>query len=840
MTVLPLLLGQSERLFAQFRCGMPSPTEQEKQTSLAQYQNFLHEKLTKNQARIVNYRVAVKANVISTSTPSTSALSENDIRAIIANANSYLQNINVELYLFNDKIYPIIDDKYFDFKIENEIELRQKNDVQNAINIYFVKSITLSNLTILSGYAALPNTSASSNRIFYSYFDRTNDDFENLKNKTFLHEIGHYFGLFHTFQDSNNPDISKRELVTRGAGSNCVAMGDQLCDTPADPFERLPLIYAYNCTQKSPDDLQDEHGNTFTPPVDNIMSYHQKCGNVFTEQQYQKMQASFAIRFSPLAEYQIVTRSANFVTVDALDKKVYCAGDSLKINFNLEGLFENNNQLFVEISDKFGRNYQKINSEFSGDFLAIKLPNNLTDGDDYRIRLTATRPETISPVSQNFAIRALPSASITANNNNINAGETTNLTINLGGSGTWSFDLSDGTSVKNTRQNVYQITKTLNESSTFSILSIRNVCGEGFKGNAVTINVAQPQIQAESLTTTTLCQGQSIKLAITILGTLSPDNQLVIQISDPSGKNFIDLPTQVSLFTLSAQIPATFQVGTGYRLKVLAKKSQLFSSPIGPITVVAPPPPPIVTASFVYCQNNVVIPLQANGTNLKWFLNETDLRSYPTITPFTEKEGVSTYFVSQTNAFGCEGKKAKTTVTIRPLAVASISGDRAMFVGDSTILNVNVTGEFPINFTLSDGRSFIANKTPFILEVRPSKSTTYELKEVKNSCGLGLISGSAKIIILEPLAGEEPLNELVKVYPNPASEQLFIEFSANKNAKTSIEFYDLTGKTLQTKSQKTTGKHQESLDLRQYSAGIYFLKLTIDKQVFVRKILVER
>ncbi len=836
---LLLILGQSGRLFAQFRCGMSAPTEQEKQASFAQFQSFLQKKYTQKQAKIVSYKVAVKANIISTTTP-TPTLSENDIRTLIANANSYLQNINVELYLLNNQIFPVADDKYADFKIADEGELRRKYDVSNAINIYFVKSITLSDLTILSGFAALPNTSASSNRVFYSYYDRTDSDFENLKNKTFLHEIGHYFGLFHTFQDSNNADISKRELVTRGAGSNCVSMGDQLCDTQADPFERLPLLYAYNCNQSSPADLQDANGDTFTPPIDNIMSYHQRCGNIFTEQQYQKMQASFAVRFSPLAEYQVTARSSNFVTVDGFDKKVYCVGDSVKIKFNLEGLFENNNQLIVEISDKFGKNYQTISSGFTGDFIAMKLPNNLPDGDDYRVRITATRPETVSPVSENFAIRTLPSATLTASNPNVFAGETTYLYLNLAGSGPWNYTLSDGTSITNTRQVTNQIAKTLNENTAFSILSVSNACGEGFKSGGVIINVTQPQIKTEALATTTLCQGQSIKLGITILGNLTPDNQLVIQISDPTGNNYVDLPTQVSLFNLSAQIPPTLLAGSGYRLKVLAKKSQLFSSPIGPITVLAPPQPPTISPSFIFCQNKVILPLAAEGTNLKWYLNELDLKSFSTLTPITEKEGVNTYFVSQSNDFGCESKKTKTSVTIKPLATATISGDKTMLLGDSTMINVNISGELPATFTLSDGRSFTATSNPFVLEVRPSKSTTYSLKDIKNTCGLGNVSGAAKITILEPLAAEEPSTDFIKVFPNPTNAYINISFVSASNKNSSISFSDISGKILQQKAIKSLGKQEEIFDLNHYSSGIYFLKIVLDKQVFVKKILIEK
>lgn len=831
-----LVLGQSKNLFAQFQCGSPSPTEQQKQELLQLFQQYKQQKKVR---AITNYRVAVKANVVS-GTNSNNFLSESDVREIINNANAYLQTINIQLYLYNDKVFQIKSDQYADFKIVDENALRQANDVSDAINIYFVKYITLQNLTILSGYAALPSFSASTNRIFYSYFERTTDDFNNLRNKTFLHEIGHYFGLLHTFQDSNHADISKRELVTRGAGSNCVTTGDQLCDTQADPFERLPLIFAFNCDEKTPSNLQDAHGNTFSPPIDNIMSYQQRCGNVFTEQQYQKMQASFAIRFSPLAEYQIVNRSSNFLSVDGLDKKVYCVGDSVKIKFNLEGMFENNNQLFVDISDKNGKNFQRIESKFVGDKIAIKLPFTLPEGDNYHIRLTATRPETISPISEHFAVRTYPSANISSTNSTINASESTNIVVSLGGSGAWSFQLSDGTLVENFRQNSYTISKSPAESTSYSVISVKNMCGIGSTGGLATVNVIQPQIQAEALSTSTICQGQNIRLSISIIGKLSSNSQLVIQISDPTGNNFTDLPTQVSLFTLSAQIPSNFQTGTGYRIKVAAKNTTYFSSVLGPLSIISPPQPPTVIENYTFCQNSETSALTAIGTNLKWYTGELDIKSFLNITPPTGNVGSFSYFVSQSNNYGCESKKAKINVTIIPLATATISGDATLLSGDSTLLKVNLTGELPAELKLSDGRSFIANQTPFIIEVRPSKSTTYTLKEIKNSCGVGFINGSAKITILEPLATEESTENIVNIFPNPTSEQFVVEFFKTTPKNSGISIIDMNGKTMQERKLKGIGKQEEFFNINYYPSGIYLITTFFDDKTIIKKVVIEK
>lgn len=839
--ILLLLSGQGENLFAQWNCGMPAPSQQERKALLAQYQQFIQQKVS-GKARLTNYRVAVKINIISgVNTPATAVLNETDIREIIAHANTYLQNINIELYLLNNQVYSIKEDKYFEFKINDEPELRRKYDVQNAINIYFAKNISLNDLTILGGYATLPSLAANSNRVFYSYFEHSENDIQNLKNKTFLHELGHYFGLLHTFQDSKNPDVSQRELVTRGTGSNCNLMGDQLCDTPADPFERLPLASAFKCTDVAPTEIVDANGERFSPLTNNIMAYYQGCGDFFTEQQYLKMQASFSIRFSPSAEYQIAEQSAsNFISIKGFNKVIYCVGDSVQISYSLDGPFEDNNQIHVELSDNSGKNYRFVESIRRGSRVIIKLPFDLPAGENYRVRLNTTRPETFSPVSESFAVRSFASAVISSSQTTINAGEIVNLTVNLNGTGPWSFDLSDGTSIKDTRQSTHTFSKVLNATTVFAVSSIQNICGEGSKTDGLVITVTQPQIGAAGLATTTICQGQTIRLSINVAGSLSFDNPLVIQISDPTGQNYIDLPTQVSLFNVSAQIPADFKTGTGYRLKVIARNSSLFSAAIGPLTIVSPPTPPVVNPFINLCQNSTAEELKASGTNIKWYVEEYDLRSYETIIPLTSQQGVFKYYATQTNSFGCESNKAQINVNVRASPTATLSGDNTILLGDSTSLNVNITGGFPASVTLSDGKTFDIGANPFRLGVKPVQTTTYMLTEVKNPCGTGSVAGSARIVILEPLATEEKLQEGIRVFPNPASEQLTVEFLSSQPTTSMISLIDLTGKVLQKHTSKVNEGQQELIDLRPYASGTYILQIQLGEKRIKRKLMINK
>ncbi|MBE0422350.1 MAG: hypothetical protein IBX66_00255 [Lutibacter sp.] len=98
---------------------------------------------------------------------------------------------------------------------------------------------------------------------------------------TLAHEIGHFFGLQHTFGKSpyENTTLEKPD------GSNCVKEGDFICDTAADPNGKINKKCEYV-------GLSDAKKYDFNPPVNNFMSYYpNKCKNEFTAGQYASMNA---------------------------------------------------------------------------------------------------------------------------------------------------------------------------------------------------------------------------------------------------------------------------------------------------------------------------------------------------------------------------------------------------------------------------------------------------------------------------------------------------------------------------------------------------------------------
>jgi len=76
--------------------------------------------------------------------------------------------------------------------------------------------------------------------------------------------------------------------------------------------------------------------------------------------------------------------------------------------------------------------------------------------------------------------------------------------------------------------------------------------------------------------------------------------------------------------------------------------------------------------------------------------------------------------------------------------------------------------------------------------------------------------------------GSNPLSgtDLVKVYPNPTENILFVESLENADAQISYQLFDASGKiVLSEKIEWKAGPNKLSLDLKNYAAGAYYLMI---------------
>lgn len=87
--------------------------------------------------------------------------------------------------------------------------------------------------------------------------------------KIIVHEFGHFFGLYHTFETHQ----FGKELPT---GENCEMTGDRICDTPADPGALYEVYVNYSkCAMIGNEESSSK--TDYHPMINNYMAYYKPC-----------------------------------------------------------------------------------------------------------------------------------------------------------------------------------------------------------------------------------------------------------------------------------------------------------------------------------------------------------------------------------------------------------------------------------------------------------------------------------------------------------------------------------------------------------------------------------
>lgn len=204
-------------------------------------------------------------------------LSEETLVSIMTGVNQRFEPIcaSFKICAFN-----YIDNFQYDVLDNGEwSELQTKYHKNNRINIFFVEDIRS---TTACGFASLGGVGLMQNGgIVIKKGECTGSS-------VISHELGHFFGLYHTFEGSGN------ELVD---GSNCETAGDRVCDTPADPYVENAPVEDYVDVSLGCRFIYtglDANGEFYRPDVGNIMSYYpSSCNCGFTYGQYTRMAETY-------------------------------------------------------------------------------------------------------------------------------------------------------------------------------------------------------------------------------------------------------------------------------------------------------------------------------------------------------------------------------------------------------------------------------------------------------------------------------------------------------------------------------------------------------------------
>ncbi|GAB3695367.1 hypothetical protein GCM10027592_17500 [Spirosoma flavus] len=212
------------------------------------------------------------------------------------------------------------------------------------------------------------------------------------------------------------------------------------------------------------------------------------------------------------------------------------------------------------------------------------------------------------------------------------------------------------------------------------------------------------------------------------------------------------------------------------------------------------------------------------------------------VLPSTNQANTTTYYVTQKDANNCESLNSTVEVRVSPKATATISGDGAIYPGDSTAIRVRLTGDAPWTFTTNwNTKPVIINNSKdslYVAWVRPTSTTTYTISNLTSSCGPGEVGAPYVLRVNVPLGNQlspEPIS--IVAYPNPVTNNLLVEWHLPIKQEATLQIIDVKGTILRQVTRLSTPTSQtEIFQLDGQPAGLYFLKVKTKTDIIIKRI----
>ncbi len=235
---------------------------------------------------------------------------------------------------------------------------------------------------------------------------------------------------------------------------------------------------------------------------------------------------------------------------------------------------------------------------------------------------------------------------------------------------------------------------------------------------------------------------------------------------------------------------------------------------VSPLPVIQPEGSPLQL-----CEGQSVALTTGKAVTHKWMLDDTIIANATDSAYGATKAGA---YKVITNNGTCTDTSVAKNIKVNPLPVpVIIKSNQVLSTGD-----LYSSYQWNFNNEPVDG----ANNASFVV----TDSGAYSVTVTDTN---GCEATSASIIAKQGSAGIHGTgagSPYLKTYPNPAKDQVHIEFSQPVKGDEWITIMDVAGKTLLTKvvqGMKTT------ISLSSLSAGIYFIKVSNETTLLVSKII---
>jgi gliding motility-associated-like protein len=210
------------------------------------------------------------------------------------------------------------------------------------------------------------------------------------------------------------------------------------------------------------------------------------------------------------------------------------------------------------------------------------------------------------------------------------------------------------------------------DAGSYTIVVSSNGCSSAASiATMVTVNLL-PIISVSSIpTNASVCAGSAARLTASGAVSYSWSGGII------NGVSFI--PTQTDLYTVTGK-----------------DVNGCSNTKTATITVNPLPPIPVVN-NISYCQNDLSKPLLAipvNSNTINWYPIPAGGTAIATPSPNTLVPSIDSFYVTQTNALGCESPRAKLVVTIHALPIDSILTPIQNFICNGSSINLFASNNY--------------------------------------------------------------------------------------------------------------------------------------------------
>ena len=223
----------------------------------------------------------------------------------------------------------------------------------------------------------------------------------------------------------------------------------------------------------------------------------------------------------------------------------------------------------------------------------------------------------------------------------------------------------------------------------------------------------------------------------------------------------------------------------------------------------------------------------SNATSYFWDFGNNTFSTDVNPTAFYTTTG--TYLITLTAIEGAVNNQVSQPITITVIEnpIASFTSSSPAYLPNSSIFFTNNSfNNSGLEWDFGDGATS-TDSNPWH-EYITEGIYTVTLTASNGVCSDSVFTQTVEII--DNLSVTDYINDQIEIYPNPASNQLTINFGS-KIENAIINITDLSGKSVKTMTD--VSGHKINLTLNNISSGVYFVNISLNEHTTVFKLVVK-